>query len=180
MNNVTIVFPKQEMRFYFLMSDLQLQEQPTEETTREPIAMESVTLKRTIVVKSQVTDTFRERANGELGEEVKTIDQQLSQLENQYQQSLQQLENLTRQGQNVARQLDQLHKEYIGKRQQLHNLKGEVSTQLRNLDKVQNGEYVITGQLENFVDVKIGDNLYDKIRGAEILINDGMITAILG
>lgn len=137
-------------------------------------------VKRNVTIKSQVTDEFREKAQSELTDEVATIDNQLKSLESQYQQSLQQLEELARQGHNVARQMDQLHQDARSKQQQLQTLKAEVSKQLANLDKVSNGDYVITGQLENFIEVSVGDNIYEKIRGAEILLKDGVVTAILG
>jgi chromosome segregation ATPase len=151
-------------------------ERPTE---GESSMSEKVLLKRSIIVKSQVTDEFRQKASQELGEETKTIESQLAQLESQYQQSLRQLEDMARQGQNVSKQMDQLHREVQTRQVQLQNLRNEVKTQLENLDKVQNGDYVVTGQLENYIDVAIGDNLYDKVRGAEILLKDGVVTAIL-
>lgn len=141
---------------------------------------QSVVLKRTVTVKSMVTAAFRERAASELSDEVAVLDNQLGQLEAQFQQALGQLEEAARAGHNVARQLDQLHREAEAKRQQLSQLKQDVSTQLANLDTVSDGTYVITGQLDNYVDVKVGDNLYDKIRGAEVLLKDGVVTAILG
>ena len=140
----------------------------------------SIGLKRTVTVKSMVTDEFRHRAKSELSEEHTLIRTQLDQLEAQYQQSLKQLEEAARQGHNVACQMDQLHREANGKRQQLAGVEQELSKQLENLDKVQNGAYITTGQLENFAEVNVGDNLYEKIRGAEILIKDGVVTAILG
>ena len=148
--------------------------------TPEKQSIDAVRLKRTITVKSMVTDEFRQKATKDLSEELGVIDGQIDQLENQFQQSLKQLEDAARQGHNVSRQMDQLHRDANGKRNQLQNLKKEVSTQLNNLDKVENGAYVITGQLENFVDVKVGENLYKRIRGSEILLKDGVITAILG
>jgi chromosome segregation ATPase len=144
------------------------------------ISSEKTLLKRTITVKSLVTDAFREKAKQDLSQEQELIKSQQESLEAQYSQSLQQLEAATRQGQNVAQAMDQLHRDANQKRAQLANLEREVNTQLNNLDKVENGAYVITGQLDNFVEVNVGENLYDRIRGSEILLKDGIVTAILG
>lgn len=161
------------------MSDVMTQEQ-AEAAAEQKDTPETFLIKRSVTIKSQVTDAFRQKANNDLGEEVKTIDKQLQQLQVQYQETLKQLEDAARQGHNVSQQMDQLHRDVRTKQGQLKNLKTEVSQQLQNLDKVQNGDYVITGQLENFVDLKVGDNLYDKLRDSEILLKDGVITAILG
>lgn len=140
----------------------------------------SIQLKRQVTIKTRVTDTFRGKASKELGDELKLIDSQLNQLETQYQQSLQQLEQLAKQGQNVQRQLEHLNREAQEKRNQLGSLRIQVSSQLGNLDKLPNGSFIVTGMLENYVSVGVGDNIYDKIKTAEIIVEDGLVQAIHG
>ena len=140
----------------------------------------TIQLKRQVTVKTKVTDNFRVRAKSELDNELKLIDTQLQQLEAQYQYSLQQLEKVAQQGQNVQNELQQLNQEAQQKRNQLASLKMQVSSELGNLDKIENGQYIVTGMLENLVDLKVGDNLYNTLQNAEILIEDGVITAING
>jgi chromosome segregation ATPase len=137
-------------------------------------------LKRQVTVKTLVNDGFRAKASQELSEELKLIDSQLSQLETQYQQSIMQLEKMAQMGQSVQVQLENLNREAQEKRNQLATLKMEVSSQLGNLDKIQNGAYIVTGLLENFVEVKVGDNIFDKVRNGEILVDDGVIQTING
>lgn len=141
---------------------------------------DSVTLKRQITVKTLVNENFRSKASQELSDEMKLIDNQMQQLEGQYQHSMQQLEKMAQQGQHVQGQLENLNREAQEKRNQLASLRIEVSTQLANLDKVANGAYIVTGMLENFVEVKVGDNIYQKIRNAEILVEDSIVKAIKG
>lgn len=138
----------------------------------------SIQLKRQVTVKTKVTDAFRVRAKSELDNELKLIDTQLQQLEAQYQYSLQQLEKMAQQGQNVQQQLQQLNQEAQQKRSQLASLKMQVSSELGNLDKIENGQYIVTGMLENVVEVRIGENIYDKLQNAEILVEDGVVTNI--
>lgn len=138
----------------------------------------SVQVKRQVTVKTKVTDSFRTRAKGELDNELKLIDTQLQQLEAQYQYSLQQLEKVAQQGQNVQQQLQQLNAEAQQKRSQLASVKMQISSEMGNLDNVENGQYIITGQLEEVLTVLVGDNIYDKLQGAEILIEDGVVTHI--
>ena len=138
----------------------------------------SVQVKRQVVVKTKVTDSFRARAKGELDNELKLIDTQLQQLEAQYQYSLQQLEKVAQQGQNVQQQLQQLNGEAQQKRSQLASVKMQISSEIGNLDSVENGQYIVTGQLEEVLSVHVGDNIYEKLQGAEILIEDGIVTQI--
>ncbi len=148
--------------------------------TQSGIQLESVQLKRQVTVKTLVTDKFRERAQGELNNELKLIDTQLQQLEAQYQHSLQQLEKVAQQGQNVQKQLQQLNQEAQQRRSQLASLKMQVSQELGNLDKVENGQFVVTGLLESFVDIRPGDNIYEKMMNAEMIVEDGVVKSIRG
>lgn len=138
----------------------------------------TIQLKRQVTVKTKVTDAFRARAKDELDNELKLIDTQLQQLEAQYQYSLQQLEKVAQQGQNVQQQLQQLNQEAQQKRSQLASLKMQVSSELGNLDKIENGQYIVTGMLENLVNVQVGENIYEKLQNAEILVEDGIVTSI--
>jgi chromosome segregation ATPase len=140
----------------------------------------SIQLKRQVTIKSVVNDGFRDRAKDEFSEELKLIDAQLEQLENQYTASLKQLESLARQGQNVSAQLDNLNREAQEKRAQLGQVKMSVSNNLANLDSIKDGGYAVTGVLESYVNVNVGDNIYEKIRGGEIIIENGVVKEILG
>jgi ethanolamine utilization protein EutQ (cupin superfamily) len=124
----------------------------------------AVMLKRQVTLKTRVTDAFRERAKKELGDEVQLIEAQT-----------QQLEKIAAQGQNVQKQLAQLNQEAQQRRSQLASLKMQLSTQLANLDRAQNGDCVITGILDNFVEVRVGDNIYEKLNNAEMIIEDGIV-----
>ena len=66
-------------------------------------AEKNIELKRQVTIKTLVNESFRSKAKAELTEEIKVIDTQLQQLESQYQNSIQQLEKLAQQGQNVQK-----------------------------------------------------------------------------
>lgn len=142
------------------------------------MAEQSVSLKRQVTVKTRITQSFRDKANTELGKEVALIDQQLHQLEAAYQNSIQQLEQLAQQGQDVSGGKDQLDRDARQKRLQMTTLKEEVQKQLGNLDGQKDGDLVTTGLLESFVDLKVGDPIYDRIRNTVIIVEDGNITDI--
>jgi uncharacterized coiled-coil DUF342 family protein len=142
-------------------------------------ASQAMLIKRSITIKTLVTDEFRTKAKQELSQETQMMASQLDELETQFQQTLRQLEEAARQGHNVARQMDQLHQEVHQRRAQLQALGQELDSQLKNLDTMSNGGYITTGQLENFVELKVGDDIYKKMRSAELLVKDGIVTAIL-
>lgn len=159
------------------MTDSTTETRPTEGGKQ---SLQSVSLKRQVTIKSLVTEAFRGRAKTELTDELKLIEAQLEQLETQYHGMLAQLESVAKTGQNVTPQLEQLNREVQEKRNQLGSVKMQISSNLANLDKIQNGDTVVTGVLENYIDVAIGDNIYDKLRGAEIILEDGLVKSILG
>ena len=140
----------------------------------------SIKLKRQVTIKTVVTDAFRTRAKGELSKEIETVDNQLVALDAQYQHSLRQLEQMAQQGQSVEGPMEQLHQEVNTKRSQLTALKNEVSNQLNNLDTVANGALVVTGMLESFADVAVGDNIYTKIQNSVVVVEDNVVKEIHG
>jgi chromosome segregation ATPase len=145
---------------------------------RSTQSSQSIRLKRGVTVKTLVTEQFKQNATTELSKELQFVEQQMEELEMQYQKMLRQLETLAQQSRNVRPELEQLNNDAQQKRAQLSAVKMELTNQLANLDKVENGSYIVTGQLENYVDISLGDNLFDKVRDAEILVNDGIVTAI--
>lgn len=162
-------------RYFQSMSMQTTMEKPAESPQK---SQASVQLKRQVTVKTKVTDVFRARAKDDLNNELKLIDTQLQQLEAQYQYSLQQLEKVAQQGQNVQQQLQQLNQDAQQKRNQLASLKMQVSSEIGNLDKIENGKYIVTGMLENMVEIRVGENIYDRLQNAEILVEDGIVTSI--
>jgi len=152
--------------------------QTTTDATNTPPNPSAVMVKRQVTVKTVVTSAFRERAKTELSQEVTQIDGQLNQLQAAYQQTLQQLETLSAQGQNVLPQRQQLEQQAGAEQQKLSMLKEEVIKQLGALDTVSDGATVITGLLDSWVDLSIGDNIYEKVRDTIIIVTDGVITAI--
>ena len=135
-------------------------------------------VKRQITVRTRVTDDFRLKAQDELTEEIRLIEEQLQTLDTQYQQSLRQLEQFARQGQNVTRQVEQLQSDAQSQQTQLNTVKMEVSNQLANLGQVANGATVITGVLESWESLAVGDRIFEKLRQGEILVEDGVIVSI--
>jgi hypothetical protein len=143
-------------------------------------SLNQITLKRQVAVKTMVTDAFRARAVTEMTQEQQNVEREMQLLEQQYQANMKQLEQLAQQGQNVAQAVEGLNAEAAAKQGQLQGLYQQLQAQLQELNNVPNGTYVVTGQLENYATVQVGQPIYDCLRQAEILVKDDVVTAILG
>ncbi len=139
---------------------------------------QSVTLKRKVTVKTIVTQGFRDRAKSELGQEQTLLESQIQQLEMQYQQTVKQLETIAEKGQNVQQQMEQLNGEYQKNRAQLSSMKVQLTTQLASLERVKDGDMLTTGVLDNYISLSVGDDLYQKLGNAEMIVEDGLVKEI--
>jgi DNA repair ATPase RecN len=135
---------------------------------------------RTITLKTLVTDAFRQKAQTEMGNELHLVMQQQEQLEAQVQAQLKQLEDAKQQGMDVDAHVQELHQQYQMAHLQLAEARAQLQQKIEEIDTIANGTYLTTGKLESPVQLNVGDSIYEKIGSSEILIKDGVITAMLG
>jgi hypothetical protein len=143
-------------------------------------SQEQITVQRDLAVKTMVTDAFREKAMREDQNELATVDANIHQLREAAQGRLNELlqSNLS----DEDKQLAQMHlqQQFDEQVTQFLSLKQEVLNRQEVLANTPNGTYVSTGNVTDSVTLNVGDNIYDRLKGAEILVKDGVITAILG
>jgi hypothetical protein len=143
-------------------------------------SQEQITVQRDLTVKTMVTDGFREKAMKEDHAELSQLDANIQQLRESAQGRLNELvqSNLS----NEDKQLAQMHlqQQFDEQVTQYLTLKQEVLNRQEVLANTPNGTYVSTGNVTDSVTLNVGDNIYDRLKGAEILVKDGVITAILG
>jgi len=137
-----------------------------------------IRVKRPIKVKTIITEGFKQQAKDELGKEIRLIDNQIMQLELQNKQIQDQISGLYFGEQNTD-QVQQSLEEIIRKLQQMGELKQELTFQQDNIEHLALNNVIITGSLENYVELKPGQNLYEKFKDAEILVKDGIIQDII-
>jgi ABC-type microcin C transport system permease subunit YejB len=143
-----------------------------------PVPEPRIAVKRQVTVKSIITPRFRDESKQGMTQELQALDQQAQQLEGQYQNALQQLQALAQQDQPVQNHIEQLNHEVQEKRHQLAALKADLTNKLAGLDKMADGDFITTGMLENYVELAVGDNIFQRVRQAEIIIEDGIIQSI--
>ena len=139
----------------------------------------SISIKRSIAIKAVVTPTWKEDAEKELSKAISTIDQQLSQLEQEGQQIV---NNIRSQSVNpldprVQEQVSQVQQQVAAKRNEIEEQKRNLLQQQSQVRELNMDEIVDQGQVDSFCDVTVGDNLIEKMQ-VSITVKDGVIQSI--
>ena len=134
-----------------------------------------IELKRVVMVKAIVTENFRDNLVQELERAVKKIDTQLTQMEFQ---AKKHAEELKKKG--LAQQLSAFKQQYEQEKMRQQAAKADLTAKIEQARGLQLGSLFIQGPIEGPVTVGVGDNLYKKVGGAEIIVKDGIIQEIQG
>ena len=139
----------------------------------------SISIKRSIAIKAVVTPTWKEDAEKELSKAISNIAQQLSQLEQEGQQIV---NNIRSQSVNpldprVQEQVSQVQQQVAAKRNEIEEQKRNLLKQQSQVRELKMDEIVDQGQVDSFCDVTVGDNLIEKMQ-VSITVKDGVIQSI--
>ena len=139
----------------------------------------SISIKRSIAIKAIVTPTWKEDAEKELSKAISNIDQQLSQLEQEGQQIV---NNIRSQSVNpldprVQEQVSQVQQQVAAKRNEIEEQKRNLLQQQSQVRELKMDEIVDQGQVDSFCDVTVGDNLIEKMQ-VSITVKDVVIQSI--
>jgi F0F1-type ATP synthase membrane subunit b/b' len=138
-------------------------------------------IKRQITVRAVVTPRWKEDAERELSSAVSNTDAQLAQLEQEGQQVI---DEIRRQSANpldprVQEQVGSVQQQVAAKRAELEQQRSQMLEQQRQVRELEMEQIVEQGQLESVVEVRVGDNLVEKLQAA-VLVRDGIVEAIEG
>ncbi|KAF0134530.1 MAG: hypothetical protein FD145_548 [Candidatus Saganbacteria bacterium] len=135
--------------------------------------MNDIELKRVVMVKAIVTEAFKENLVKELDRAIKNIDSQSSQIDLH---AKAYIEDLKKKGlmQKAAASKHQMDDE----KARMTASKSDLILKTEEAKRLEIGSEFVQGPLEGPVKVGIGDNLYKKVGGAEILVKDGIIQEI--
>lgn len=133
----------------------------------------SIELKRVVMVKAIVTESFKQNLVNELERAVNNMESQAAQIDDR---SRAYMENLKKKGlmQKAAAFKHQMEDE----KSKQAAAKTDLTMKIEEAKKLQLGSEFVQGPLEGPVNVSMGDNLYKKVGGAEILVKDGIIQEI--
>jgi len=135
----------------------------------------AIELKRVVMVKAIVTEAFKQNLVKELERAVSNLDTQASQMDER---SKSYLESLKKKGlmQKAAAFKHQMEEE----KARQAAAKSDLTMKIEEAKKLQLGTEFVQGPLEGPVNVGVGDNLYKKVGGAEIIVKDGIVQEIRG
>ena len=141
----------------------------------------TLTIKRTITVRAVVTPRWKDDAERELSNALSNSDAQLSQLEQEGQQLIDAIRSQSANplDPRVQDQVASVQEQVAAKRAELEEQKRQLLEQQRQVRELEMDQIVEQGQLESTCEVRVGDNLVEKLQ-ASVLVRDGVIEAIEG
>jgi len=139
----------------------------------------SISIKRSIAIKAVVTPTWKEDAEKELSKAISNIDQQLSQLEQEGQQIVNNIrsKSVNPLDPRVQEQVSQVQQQVAAKRNEIEEQKRNLLQQQSQVRELKMDEIVDQGQVDSFCDITVGDNLIEKMQ-VSITVKDGVIQSI--
>ena len=141
---------------------------------------ESISLIRQIAVRAIVTENFKNQVASEISRNIQQIDAELQQLEFKGKRAISDIEK--RAGgvvSNDARvQIETIRNQVEAEKMRLLQLKEEMQGQNQALTELPVGSVVTQFTVENPVEVRIGENMFQRLEGGEILVKDGVIQEI--
>lgn len=142
--------------------------------------VESIQLMRQIAVRAIVTENFKSQVGNEINRNIQQIDAELQQLEFKGKRAIAEMEK--RAGgmptPEVRMQIENVRGQMEAERSRLMQLKDEMQSQSQALVELPLGAVVTQFTVENPVDVRVGENIFQRLEGGEILVKDGVIQEI--
>ena len=141
----------------------------------------SLSIKRSITVRAVVTPRWKEDAERENSNAIAVSDAQLAQLEQEGQQLVDAIrsQSINPLDPRVQEQVASVQEQVAAKRAELEEQKRQLIEQQRQVRDLEMEQIVDQGQLDSFCDVRVGDNLVEKLSVA-VVVRDGVIEAIEG
>ena len=139
----------------------------------------TLSIKRSITVRAVVTPSWKEEAEKELSNAISTTDQQLSQLEQEGQQVVNDVRSQSANplDPRVQEQVVQVQQQVAAKRAELEEQKRNLLQQQAQVRELEMEQIVDQGQLDSFCDLSVGDNLVRKMQ-VSLLVRDGVVESI--
>ncbi|HEY9677881.1 MAG TPA: YlqD family protein [Drouetiella sp.] len=142
--------------------------------------VESIALVRQIAVRAIVTENFKNQVGQEISRNLQQIDAELQQLEFKGKRAIADIEKRTA-GVVTADarvQMETIRQQVEAEKMRLLQLKEEMQGQFQALTELPLGSVVTQFTVENPVEVRVGENIFQRLEGGEILVKDGVIQEI--
>jgi len=130
----------------------------------------AITIARPVVIKAVVTESFKRLYTQELQSALARVEELIAQIDTQIRRT--ELERqITPQSRAIRQQLEL-------ERARQEATRAELQVRLREVEGLQlNSEYP-QGTVESFTEVRVGDNLFQKLGRTEIVVKDGIVIEV--
>jgi len=134
--------------------------------------MTSVTVKRNVVLRSVVTENLRKELGRELENAAAEIDQRIEQIDFQTRAYITDLQRTDlQQAMGVRKQIE-------AEKQRQQELRDALLERKAQVEELEEGEEVVRGTLESFVEIEVGNSLAEVLGGVEIVAKDDEVIEI--
>jgi seryl-tRNA synthetase len=142
--------------------------------------VESIQLMRQVAVKAIVTDNFKTQVANEIDRNLQQIDAELQQLEFKGKRAIADIEkrSITPPPPEVKAQIETIRQQVEAEKMRLAQLREEMNAQKSALAELPIGSVVTQFTVENPIEVRVGENIFQRLEGGEILVKDGVIQEI--
>lgn len=142
--------------------------------------VETIQLMRQVQVKAIVTENFKGQVAAEINRNLQQIDAELQQLEFKGKRAIADIEKRSPQPMppEVRAQVETIRQQVEAEKLRLMQLKEEMTAQSNALNELPIGSVVTQFTVENAIEVRIGENIFQRLEGGEILVKDGIIQEI--
>lgn len=132
----------------------------------------SLIVKRPVVLKNVVTESFKKQITSELAEAIKQISMHIEQMDFQMRRTLSEVEKTNPQRARILRE------EMMIEKQRQEQIKLNLQKKLDEISELQIGSEYVTGNYDAPVKIEIGDSIRQKLSQAEIIVKDGIVVGI--
>lgn len=141
---------------------------------------ETIQLMRQVAVKAIVTENFKQQVGAEIARNLGQIDAELQQLDFKAKRAIADLEKRSPQPMpaEVRAQIESIRQQVEAEKMRLLQLREEMTGQSQALAELPLGSVVTQFTVENPVEVRLGENIFQRLEGGEILVKDGVIQEI--
>ena len=134
--------------------------------------MESIDLKRPVMLKVIMTPEFRKQMVDEANTTISRLDDNLTAIEKEGEVQLSQL------GESDPEKAAEMKEQMGADKDQLFQMKAELAWKVKEIENVEDGAELPFRILEGSVQVKVGDDILNKMSKTEVVIKDWTVVEI--
>lgn len=141
---------------------------------------DSIQLTRQVSIRTIVTENFKTQVSEEIARNLQQIETEMQQMEFRVKRSIADLEKKSgaMASADDRAQISNLRAQLEAEKIRLNQLKEDMQGQSKALVELPIGSVVTQFTLESPVEVRVGENLFQRLETGEILVKDGVIQEI--